>query len=50
MLKNSVLYLILFTVQVVLGKYCKKNDIKFLNGLKMNTIQANNALNRILKF
>lgn len=52
MLKNScVVFDIVYSPSLtLLGKYCKKNDIKFLNGLKMNTIQANNALNRILKF
>ena len=33
----------------MLGKYCKKNKVKFVNGIKMNTVQAEIALIKIHK-
>ena len=53
-LKNSNKKILIFDIvyspaNTRLSNLCKKKDIKYLNGIKMNTIQAKKALTYVLK-
>ena len=48
--KKSLVFDIVYNPKsTMLGKYCKKNKVKFVNGIKMNTVQAEIALIKIHK-
>ncbi len=50
MKKKSIVFDIIYSPKkTILSKYCKKLKIKYINGIKMNTIQASKALSIIEK-
>ena len=48
--KSCVIFDIVYDPKLtILGKLSKENKIKFINGIKMNTVQANYALRKVQK-